>query len=148
VGGAAGEGGAEGGGVTRERDLQNTIRLAASEAGLTLWRNNVGTGWAGDATRLPDGSVLIRNPRPLHAGLCVGSSDLIGYRPLVITPEHLGTTLAQFAAIEIKADRGRERPEQRHFREVVTAAGGFAIVARSAGEIPPAMTVPAAEIPA
>jgi hypothetical protein len=120
----------------KERDLQNDIRLAASEAGLVLWRNNVGTGWTGDAARLADGSVLIRHARPLHAGLCVGSSDLIGYRPVVVTAAMVGTTLAQFAAIEVKTARGRERPEQRHFRTVVTAAGGLAVVARSAGDVP------------
>ena len=98
-----------------ERAIQNEILLSASEAGWTLWRNNVGVGWQGQYTRLPDGSILIQDPRPLHAGLCVGSSDLIGWRPLLIGPEHVGTTIAQFTGIEVKTKRGRESIAQANF---------------------------------
>lgn len=121
--------------MTTERDIQNAIRLAASEAGFTLWRNNVGQGWAGDATRLPDGSVLIRNPRPLHAGLCVGSSDLIGLRPLLIGAEHIGSIVAQFTGIEVKTARGRVSGKQRTFLDFVARRGGLAVVARSAEDL-------------
>ena len=113
-----------------ERAIQNEILLAASAAGWTLFRNNVGQGWTGDATHLPDGSVLIRNARPLHAGLCTGSSDLIGWRPLLIGPEHLGQVVAQFAGVEVKTARGKESPAQVTFRRVVNEAGGLALVAR------------------
>jgi hypothetical protein len=118
-----------------ERAIQNEVLLAASEAGYTLFRNNVGTGWAGEVQRLKDGSILIRNPRPLHAGLCKGSSDLIGLRPLVITAEDVGSTIAQFAAVEIKTANGRTSPHQRNFLEFVTNAGGIARVVRSAEEV-------------
>jgi len=119
-----------------ERAIQTEILLAASAKGLVLFRNNVGVGWQGETTRLADGSVLIRNARPLHAGLCKGSSDLIGWRPLLIGPEHLGATVAQFCGIEVKTARGRETKEQAHFREVVTAAGGVGLVARWVDDIP------------
>ena len=119
-----------------ERAIQNEILLAASARGYTLFRQNVGVGWTGEATRLPDGSVLIRNPRPLHAGLCVGSSDLIGWRPILIGPEHLGATIAQFCGIEVKTPKGRESKPQATFRRVVTEAGGLALVARGPGDLP------------
>ena len=119
-----------------ERAIQNEVLLAASAAGWTLWRNNVGVGWQGDATRLADGSILIRNPRPLHAGLCTGSSDLIGWRPILIGPEHLGATIAQFVGVEVKTARGKESKPQATFRRVVTAAGGLALVARGPGDLP------------
>lgn len=120
---------------TRERDIQNAIRLAASAAGMTTWRNNVGTGWAGEVTHLADGSVLIHNPRPLHAGLCKGSSDLIGIRPVVVTAEMLGQTLAQFAAVEVKSSRGRVTEVQDRFLQFVRSAGGYAVIARSAEDL-------------
>jgi hypothetical protein len=119
----------------KESLILNDIRLAASDLGFVLFRNNVGTGWCGDVTRLADGSVLIRNPRPLHAGLCKGSSDLIGFRPLVITAEHLGTTIAQFAAVEVKTARGRVSQPQQQFLTVVAERGGLGIVARGPGDI-------------
>ena len=95
----------------------------------------MGTGWAGQATRvtagnlravggsLRPGDVVIRGGRPLHAGLCLGSSDLIGYRSI--------GGIAQFVALEVKSTTGRLSPEQRAFIEVVQAAGGCAGVVRS-----------------
>lgn len=114
----------------------NDVRLAASAAGWTMFRNNVGMGWTGDAEHRPDGSVLIRNARPLHAGLCEGSSDLIGFRPVLVTDAHLGQTMAQFAAVEVKGHRGRATEPQRNFLRVVQAAGGVAILARSRDDLP------------
>ena len=119
----------------RESDIQRAVMLAASEAGFTTWRNNTGQAWAGEVQRLKDGSVLIRHPRPLHAGLCKGSSDLIGFRRVVVTPELVGETLAQFVAIEVKAPRGRLSEAQERFLEFVRSAGGLGIVARSAEDI-------------
>jgi hypothetical protein len=118
-----------------ERAIQNEVLLATSAQGWTLFRNNVGVGWQGDATRLADGSILIRNPRPLHAGLCVGSSDLIGWRPILVGPEHLGTVVAQFVGVEVKTPKGRESKPQATFRRVVTEAGGLALVARGPGDL-------------
>ena len=117
--------------MTTEHAIQTEILLAASAKGYILFRNNTGMGWTGDTERLSDGSVLIRNPRPLHAGLCKGSSDLIGWRPLLVGPEHLGSRLAQFAAIEVKTKRGRATAEQANFLRVVGEAGGIALLSRS-----------------
>jgi hypothetical protein len=119
-----------------ERAIQNEILLAASAAGWTLFRQNVGVGWQGKHTRLPDGSILIQDPRPLHAGLCTGSSDLIGWRPILIGTEHVGRIIAQFIGIEVKTPKGRESKEQAHFREVANAAGGLVVVARGVEDLP------------
>ena len=117
-----------------EADVQKQIMLAASQAGARIFRNNTGQGWVGQVKRLSDGSMLLLNPRPLHAGLCVGSSDLIGWLPTVITPEHLGKTLAVFTAIEVKAGT-RPTREQLTFIENVRNGGGIAGIARSAADV-------------
>lgn len=119
-----------------ERRIQSEIMLAAGEHGLTVWRNNVGTGWAGEVQKLKDGSILIRNPRPLHAGLCKGSSDLIGLRSVTVTPEMVGQTLAQFAAIEVKQPGKCPAAHQRRFLDFVRQSGGVAVVARSPEDLP------------
>jgi hypothetical protein len=118
-----------------EHDTQQRILLAHGSGPVRLWRNNVGTGWAGQATRvtagnlqaiahtLRPGDVVVRNGRPLHAGLCVGSSDLIGYRRV--------NGLAQFVALEVKSERGRPTPEQTRFLDHISSAGGCAAVIRS-----------------
>lgn len=118
-----------------EKAIQSAVMLAASQAGFTIWRNNTGQAWAGDATRLADGSILIRNPRPLHVGLCKGSADLIGIRPVVVAPEMLGQTLAQFTAIEVKTPRGKLSEPQARFLAFVESKGGLALLARSARDI-------------
>ena len=125
-----------------EQAIQQRIRLACSRGLSRLWRNNVGTGWAGKANQirhvctmaLRPGDVVIQNARPLHAGLCPGSADLIGYRTVTITPDMVGQQLAVFAAVEVKSPTGRPTPEQSAFLSHVCAAGGLAGIARSVEE--------------
>lgn len=119
-----------------ERDLQNRIRLAASDAGYVLWRNNVGMGWTGaEVIKRRDRSVLIVDARPLHAGLCEGSSDLIGLYPRRIVPADVGTIVGQFVAFEVKTDRGVLRAKQATFLRVVADQGGIARVLRDPAEV-------------
>lgn len=99
-----------------------------------LFRNNVALAWTGDVTRLADGSVLIRNPRPLHAGLHRGSGDLIGWRRRLVGPHDVGCEVAQFLSLEVKSARGRVTPEQKTWAEAVLRFGGLAGVVRSEQE--------------
>ncbi|MGI9161139.1 MAG: hypothetical protein ACR2K1_15435, partial [Saprospiraceae bacterium] len=56
---------------------QITLSLQKSFPALRIFRNNTGMGWAGRLLhRTGAGTVAIENARPLHAGLCEGSSDL------------------------------------------------------------------------
>ena len=100
-----------------ESDIQTAIRIRASELGITLFRNNTG-------------KVQGKDGRWHVFGLCVGSSDLIGYRTIKITQEHLGMEIAQFTAVEIKTKTGRVRPDQERFLDTVRASGGFSLIAR------------------
>lgn len=102
----------------RETNIQNTIRLALSAKGVTTFRNNVGVA------QFPDGSRV-------QYGLCPGSSDLIGWTPVTITPEMVGRTVAVFTAIEVKQPGKYPSPEQRQFLANVTKAGGISGTARS-----------------
>lgn len=100
------------------------IRLALGrEPGLRLFRNQVG------ALKDVTGRVV-------HFGLHRGSSDLLGWRTVIVTPEMVGQRLAVFAGVEVKAPGGKHpvTPEQAHFIEVVQAAGGLAGVARNVGQ--------------
>jgi hypothetical protein len=63
-----------------------------------------------------------------------GGSDLIGYRQMVIGPEHVGRTMAVFTAVEVKSATGRATAEQRAFIHHVKQAGGIAGVVRSVDE--------------
>ena len=109
----------------------NRILLAASNAGATLWRNSVGLGWVGHVVRRIANRLVLENPRPIHAGLCTDSSDIIGYTPVVITQEMVGETVAVFTALECKLRTGRASPGQLNFVQVVQDAGGIAAVVKT-----------------
>ena len=127
----------------RESVVQDSILLAVSEAGGVAFRQNVGLGWQGDVTRIKTASVVklypgdlvIRNARPLHAGLIKGSSDLIGWRSIPVSSLPPDSVVAQFVAVEVKTNTGESSPEQRHFVKMVQQAGGLAGVARSSEDV-------------
>lgn len=99
-------------------------------AGARVFRNNVGQAWTGERRRQADGSLLLRRPIPVDFGLCKGSSDLIGFVPVTVTPEMVGRRVAVFLAIETKDETGRPTPEQRQWIEFINSHGGLAGVAR------------------
>ena len=105
---------------SNELAVQNRIRLALSRGPVRLFRNNTG-------------ALKDINGRLVRFGLCQGSSDLIGWRTVTITPEMVGQQLAVFAAIEVK-DRGRATPDQERFISIVKGSGGLAGVAQNTAQ--------------
>lgn len=116
-----------------EHDIQNDIRNALAGQ-CHLFRANVGQGWTGDITKLPDGSLHIKNPRPFNTGLPAGFSDTFGWVTVTITPDMLGQTFARFIAGEVKTPKGKPRPEQEKFIAAVNRNGGVADVWRSVND--------------
>jgi len=104
-----------------ETTIQNAIRIALSNAGVRVFRNNVGM-------------LIDQKGNRVRYGLCNGSSDLIGWTPVTITPGMVGKPAAIFTAVEVKRPGGRPTTEQRQFIEVVRQAGGIAYVATSPDE--------------
>lgn len=115
-----------------ERDIQNTVRLAIG-ADAVMFRNNTGMAWVGQPVR-QGRNVLLLEARPFHAGLCAGSSDLVGWRTVEVTPDMVGQKVAVFCAVEVKSLVGKVTFEQRNFIDQVVKAGGYAGVARTAQE--------------
>lgn len=111
------------------------VQVAASRAGARLLRNHVGLGWQGRMVDRRGATITLADARPLAAGLARGSSDLVGWYPLTIGPGHVGRTLAVFASVEVKTQRGRLSVEQARWLEAVEAAGGLAGIARSADDV-------------
>jgi hypothetical protein len=72
-----------------------------------------------------------RSQRWIQYGLCVGSSDLIGWKSVTITPEMVGQKVAVFVALECKSATGNATDEQCMFVDAVQRAGGIAAVVRS-----------------
>lgn len=112
--------------MSNETILLKKIQLKLSPKTI-LFRNNTGVGWVGKTKKATNGNgIYIEDPRPLHAGLCVGSSDLIGWQTVIITPEMVGRKVAVFVAIEGKTGRQKPTKEQLNFINQVNKSGGIA----------------------
>ena len=120
--------------MNKETKIQNQILLSLSNAGCTVWRNETAGAWVGRVVHREPGVITLANPSALAAGLCVGSSDLIGITPVTITPDMVGQTIGVFTAVEVKTETGRPTKEQLNFINAVKAAGGIAGIARSPRE--------------
>lgn len=120
--------------TTPESNAQTSLRLLASQAGARLWRNNVGAG------KLENGSFirwgLANDSAAVNAQ--IKSGDLIGIRPVLIAPGHVGRTLGVFVSREVKRPGWRFRPNdprevaQQRWADLVNSLGGDA--AFSTGE--------------
>lgn len=119
-----------------EAAAQTDVRLEASRKGVWLTRNNVG-------------ALLDERGVPVRYGLGneskgqnknFKSSDLIGIRPVVISPGHIGLTAGIFVAREMKkpgwkyTGTARERA-QLNFLEFVAARGGDASFCTGVGTL-------------
>ena len=114
-----------------EAAIQKRVMIEATRLGLRVFRNNVGV-------------LMDRRGIPVNFGLCVGSSDLIGWgkkdgmaffvaievkRPEgveYLTKVKNGKTFI----IEKKIPQGETTAEQENFLNEVSKAGGFACVIR------------------
>lgn len=90
-----------------EAEIQPNVRLQAAERGWRLWRNNVGAGYMmGDRSFVRFG--LCNDSKALNDQ--IKSSDLIGIKPVVITPEDVGKTLGVFLSREVKSATWKFNP--------------------------------------
>ena len=107
--------------MTPESALLGAIHDALSARGdVMMWRNNGGLARYGEAR--------------VRYGLAPGSSDLIGIVQLDVAALADGARPGRFLALEVKAGRRRETPEQRLFLALVRRRGGYAAVVRSVAE--------------
>lgn len=123
-------------GQKSEAAAQAEIRLEASRKGVRLFRNNVGATYDERGNFIRYG--LANDSKALNDK--VKSGDLIGIRPIVVTPQHVGTTIGQFISREVKkpgwsyTGNGRE-PAQLKWIEIVTGLGGDACFATGPGTL-------------
>ena len=81
-----------------EARQQSLIVLEGGRQGIPLLRNNVGA--LKDARGVPVRYGLANETKERNKQL--KSSDLIGIRPVLITPAHVGQTIGQFLSLEVK----------------------------------------------
>lgn len=101
----------------KESAIVQKVRAELSNGDIRLWRNNVGT--------LQD-----RTGAYVTYGLCPGSSDLIGYKSIMVTPDMVGKRVAIFCALEGKGARYPATDAQKRYLALIRKAGGIAGIFR------------------
>lgn len=119
-----------------ESRQQSLVRLEATEKGLWLTRNNVG--------------ALIDNRNvPVRYGLAneskeqnkrIKSADLIGIRPVLIGPHHVGKVIGQFVSREVKHEGWKWKGDkhelaQKAWADFVLSKGGDAAFCSGPGTL-------------
>ena len=104
-----------------EQATVQAARVKLSNGPVRLFRNNCG-------------ALQDKNGTWVRYGLCVGSSDLIGWQTLTVTTDMVGSKVAVFVALEGKSETGSTTSEQTAFISAVESAGGIAGVFRSVDE--------------
>lgn len=118
--------------------LQEEIQYALSRAGATVYKNTTTFGYAGKPVARDNAKRLItlQNFSPLQSGIPNkgGGSDIIGWRPVEITPEMTGRRVAIFLACEVKTPEDGLSTKQDNFLRQVQRSGGIGFVARTPEE--------------
>jgi len=122
------------GAETPEQSVSKAVRLEAAKAGITLMRNN--TGVAYDERGVPVRFGLANDSAKMNQVL--KSHDLIGWTPVVVTPQMVGSKVAIFTSREVKRGGWRytgtaTELAQLKFAELVLADGGDAAFACGPG---------------
>ena len=115
-----------------ESNIQARTRLAAVAKHWRLWRNQRGAGKLESGNYVRFG--LANDSKAL--GDKLKSGDLIGWRPVVITPDMVGKVIAQFVSVECKEQDWKPPPidtkdlaaaAQYRWAELVNREGGYAV---------------------
>lgn len=106
--------------ASEETNISKECQKTASKLGSRLFRNNRGMFKTLDGLR------------KVRAGLEVpGSSDLIGWTQVEITPDMVGEKVAIFTAFEVKTGQGAASEDQARFIDNILNCGGIAGIVRS-----------------
>src|SRR3990172_816056 len=109
--------------IMTEADIMRAIQIEVSKHNCRLFRNNCGQAITASGNIIRFG---LANP---------GGSDLIGWTPVLITQDMVGSRVCIFTAIEVKRPRKKPTQSQADFIEAVKKAGGIALVACSVEEV-------------
>jgi hypothetical protein len=112
---------------TSEARQQSIIRLWYARHGITLFRNNVGA--LRDERGVPVRYGLANDSKAINQ--VMKSGDLIGWHDRLITPEMVGSKVAQFVSIECKKANwkftgDKHELAQLKWIEIVNRSGGYA----------------------
>lgn len=117
-----------------ESHQQGLARLYAADSGVWLTRNNVGA--LQDDRGVPVRYGLANESKDQNKA--VKSADLIGIRPILIGPHHVGQVIGQFVSVEMKHAGWNYKGDAHEVAQLawlnfVLSKGGFACFATGPG---------------
>jgi hypothetical protein len=99
--------------IKPEKIIEQEILTWLMVKGVFCWKNVTGGYFDGKRYRKQSSKFAIN-----------GVSDILGLFPD-----------GRFMAIEVKSEKGRVSPDQKHFIDLINSNGGFAFVAKSLDEV-------------
>lgn len=118
----------------KENNLKNEVERDLT-SDQRLYRANVGIGWAGKVIDARNGILKLARFCKLEL-FPVGTSDLVGFDSIIITPDMVGKKVAVFVGSELKATpRDKLNKDQRNFRDLLVKMGGVHREHRPGGEV-------------
>ena len=120
--------------MKEESEVQQDVQLAARYDNTHLMRNNCGAAkdQTGRVVRYGLGNISKKHQENM------ASSDLIGFKQVVITPDMVGKTVAIFTAVEVKKEAwnpdkkfDKRETAQNNFIQWVKSMGGLGGFANS-----------------
>lgn len=119
--------------MTADELTKRILLSIASGDDIRLFRNPTGFGWVGSKiSHCSNGMAMIYGARAIRFGLHEGSSDLIGWKTVTITPDMVGRKVAIFLGVEVKTENDEMRANQKTWDKIVRQFGGISVIARTA----------------
>ena len=107
--------------------------VTLSQHGHYCLRVNSGEFWGGKVLAHDGARVMLEHPTRIH-GAPPGTSDIIGCKSIVITPDMVGRTVAQIFCIEMKKPGEKPEKHQERYLAMMRSRGALAGWAASADE--------------
>lgn len=121
-----------------EAHAQSMVRLAAPDFGYRLWRNNNGV-LPNPETKRPVRFGLGNESKTLNDEL--KSSDLVGWKRTLITPDMVGYIIARAVSVEMKPPGWKYRGDaheraQKAWLDLLISDGGIGLFATGPEDLP------------
>lgn len=108
-----------------ETSIQNETMIELSKAGHYCLRVNSGEAWGGKVLAHDGARLLLDHPTKVMLAPA-GTSDIIGCITRTITPDMVGTQIAQFAVCEVKQHGKKPEPNQQQYIALMRSRGAVA----------------------